>query len=42
VVSVGHEFGLANLSLLSVGHESGFACEFAWGLAELIDLFCGA
>jgi hypothetical protein len=29
VVSVGHEFGLAELSLLSVGQESGFACEFA-------------
>jgi hypothetical protein len=52
VVSVGHESvlaelsllesGLAELSLLSVGHGSRFACEFAWGLAKLIGLFCGA
>jgi hypothetical protein len=42
VVSVGHESGLAELSLLSVGHKSRFACVFAWGLAELIGLFCEA
>jgi hypothetical protein len=42
VVSVGNESGLAELSLLSVGHESGFACVYAWGLAKLIGLFCEA